>query len=83
MTHLKFSTDIDIIPFLNAVKGCEGEVELRTPMGDVLNLKSELSRYLLVSVLAKPELIASAEIVCREEDAEKLKPYLKENSNNY
>ncbi len=33
MTHLKFSTDIDIIPFLNAVKGCKGEVELRTPMG--------------------------------------------------
>ena len=77
MTHLKFSADIDIIPFLNAVKGCEGEVELRTPMGDVLNLKSELSRYLLVSVLAKPELIADAEIVCGEADAAALEKVLK------
>ncbi len=77
MTHLKFSTDIDIIPFLNAVKGCEGEVELRTPMGDVLNLKSELSRYLLVSVMAKPELIANAEIVCGDEDASALEKFLK------
>ncbi len=78
MTHLTFNTNIDIIPFLDMVKCCKGEVELRTPMGDVLNLQSELSRYLLITVLTKPELLAGAEIYCSEEDAGILQLFLTE-----
>lgn len=76
MSLLPFYADIPIVPFLEAVTACTGAVELRTPDGDVLNLKSELSRYLLVAVLAKPDLLQGAYIVCEDADQNRLHPFL-------
>lgn len=78
MLSQPFHADIAIVPFLEAVADCTGTVELRTPDGDVLNLKSELSRYLLVAVLAKPDLLQNAYIVYQDADVESLRPFLSE-----
>lgn len=78
MPSQPFHADITIVPFLEAVAGCTGTVELRTPDGDVLNLKSELSRFLLVAVLAKPNLLQNTYIVYQDADEDVLRPFLSE-----
>lgn len=60
---------IQIASFLRAVDTCEGEVILESKAGDVLDLKSQLSKYLLLAAASDPEYLSSCRILCRERDA--------------
>lgn len=60
--HLK--SNIDLVAFLMAVKNCRDDVLFTTDEGDILNLKSELSRYLFVSAVLHPELLDKGNIHC-------------------
>lgn len=48
---MKISNIKEIDGFLSAVRQCSGNVYLRSPMGDVYNLKSELSQYIAIGAL--------------------------------
>lgn len=41
----------DVEGFMNAVNDCKGKVELVTDQGDILNLKSNLCKYVALSKL--------------------------------
>ena len=76
---MKLKQNIDVNAFLEAAKKCENEVFFQTTEGDILNLKSLLSRYVLMSIMGKPHLLQSAVITCvQEEDYKKLADFLEE-----
>lgn len=45
---MKFSSVTDIQKFLDVVDHCEGDVLLKSPYGDVYNIKSKLTQYLAI-----------------------------------
>ena len=69
---------IDIISFLKQVDLCKGQVSLRTAMGDVLDLKSELCRCLFVTAYARENGMPLAEVLCETDDYELIGEYLTE-----
>ena len=73
--HLK--DGIDYGEFLRSVVKCQGEVLFSTPEGDVLNLKSELSKYVFAVITQNPDLMHRAQIKCNcDADFSFLEPYL-------
>lgn len=48
---MKLRSEADVQEFLDVVKSCEGDVYLKSPEGDIFNLKSSLSRYVAVGRL--------------------------------
>lgn len=74
---MKLKEEIDVIAFLEAVKKCDGEVFFHSAEGDILNLKSLLSQYVLLTVLCNPGLLKNALVVCtQDDDYNKLADYL-------
>ena len=74
---MKFVEGVNINSFLNTAKRCSGDVYLQTTEGDILNLKSLLSRYVLMTIMGKPDLLKNAQITCvQEEDYRMLSDYL-------
>lgn len=74
---MKLKDDIDILAFLDAAKTCSGEVFFHSAQNDILNLKSLISQYVLVSIYRKPDLLEDARIVCtNEEDYARLTDFL-------
>ena len=73
---------VTILPaeFLQCVDQCAGEVLYKTSEGDILNLKSQLSKYLFLIAVNAPETAAlrCGEISCEPEDYEILKPFFEE-----
>lgn len=57
---------VDVKAFLNKVSFCEGDVFFSTSEGDFINLKSELSRYIFVCLINKPDLITHGRIICKK-----------------
>lgn len=73
---MKLKEDVDVSAFLSAAEKCSGNVFLHTDKGDILNVKSLLSRYVFVSV-CKPGELQKAQIICtNEEDYSVLSDYL-------
>ena len=71
--------EIDYGSFLRSVMNCQEDVLFTTEEGDVLNLKSELSKYVFAVITQNPDLMHRAQIVCRSEsDISLLRPYLAE-----
>lgn len=68
--HIKRNTNL--IDFLRAANRCQEDVLFLTQDGDVLNLKSELSRYVFASLAPNAELLSSACITCKNETDYKL-----------
>lgn len=69
--------NIKLVEFLRAVNSCSGDVLFSTKDGDILNLKSELSRYVFAAIAPNTELIYSAEIICKaKDDYIRLEPFL-------
>lgn len=68
----------DFEGFLKVVDSCTGQVELVTPEGDRLNLKSKLCQIIaLSSIFPQIAEIPNAEIVAHEpEDMDKLAKFL-------
>lgn len=58
---------VDVSAFLEATEKCSGDVFFHMPEGDILNVKSLLSRYVVVSV-CKPGELQKAHVVCTDEE---------------
>ena len=73
--HLK--ENINMSDFVEVAKGCSGEVFFHSDEGDIINLKSLLSQYVLASIACKPGLLKNARVVCtQDEDYAKLADFL-------
>jgi hypothetical protein len=76
---MKIKNIKDVNKFLEVVLDCKGKVEIVTPEGDNLNLKSKLRQYVALSEMFSEAKIDDIEIVVHEpEDEELLLEYLVE-----
>lgn len=74
---MRLRENVDVSVFLAATEKCSGDVFFHTPEGDILNVKSLLSRYVVVTV-CKPGELQRARVVCTdEEDYSVLAEYLR------
>ena len=55
---MRLRSEADIQEFLDIVSSCEGDVYLKSPEGDIFNLKSSLSRYIAVGRLIEERATA-------------------------
>lgn len=67
---------ISIADFSRAVNRCVGEVTYETPDGDILNLKSELSKYIFLALSMDTSHAKTGKISCSTEDATLLTEYI-------
>lgn len=77
----KLKDNINMIDFLRTIAQCSGEVWFITSDGDQINLKSELSKYLFLTVSnsSKPNLLKLGELkIDKIDDLDLLTPYIKE-----
>lgn len=76
---MKLKKAIDINKLMEAARACVGDTFLQTAEGDILNLKSLLSQYAIMSIMGNHHILDSAQIVCvQEEDYQKLAEFLEE-----
>lgn len=68
--------DVGLVSFLKKVELCKSNVYLETNEGDKLNLSSRLSRYVLVVLADKKEILSNCEIVCEGKDAANLADFI-------
>ena len=68
---------IRMADFILAACHCEGNVIFETEEGDVLNLKSELSKYIFLAVSMDSKYLESGKITCSPQDAALLADYVK------
>lgn len=74
---MKIKKNINVEAFLENVRKCEGNVYFKTLEGDMLNLKSLLSQYILMSIIDNDELMGNGVIDCSmESDVAVLGQYL-------
>ncbi len=74
---MKLKEGIDINEFLAAATKCTGQVFFHTADGSILNLRSMLSHYVLVSIMCNKSALEDSQIVCtQDEDYQLLKDYL-------
>ncbi len=73
--RLKEGTDIN--DFLAVADKCSGQIFFHTADGSILNLKSMLSHYVLVTILCNKSLLENSQVVCtQDDDYQLLKDYL-------
>lgn len=74
---MKIKNITDVSKFLEVVCGCKGDVELVTPQGDRLNLRSKLCACIPLAEYLSGARIDDIEIILHEpEDFEKLTEFL-------
>lgn len=74
---MNLKEDFNMGDFIETAKDCVGEVFFHSSEGDIINLKSLLSQYVLASIACKPGLLKNAHIVCtQDEDYAKLAEFL-------
>ncbi len=67
--------DVDV--FFKIIDECKGPVELISPEGDRINLKSKLSQYVSLATIFSNGYIRELDIVAHErEDVERLIKYM-------
>lgn len=64
---MKLKENIDVSAFLETAEKCSGDIFLHMRNGDILNVKSLLSRYVFVSV-CKPGELQHSRVVCTNDD---------------
>ena len=69
---MRLRSEADIQEFLDIVASCEGDVYLKSPEGDIFNLKSSLSRYIAVGRLIEEEGDSLELFASRREDRARL-----------
>ena len=52
---MRLRSEADVQEFLDAVNQCGGEVYLKSPEGDIFNLKSSMSRYIAIGRLIEEQ----------------------------
>lgn len=71
--------NVNVQEFLKVVATCEGDVVFETPEGDMMNLKSELCRYVFASNADSTFRIMHGDITCKNpDDATRLSAFLAE-----
>lgn len=76
---MKLKKNIDLNQFWEVARKCEGDVFLQTTEGDILNLKSLLSQYTVMSIMGHNHVLENAQVVCvQEENYQKLAEFLEE-----
>ena len=74
---MKITNIQDINDFFKVVDKCEGRVELTSPEGDRINLKSKLTQFVAMAQLMNTTYVKELEIVASEpEDANRLLDYM-------
>lgn len=68
--------NIRMTDFSLTVNRCEGDVTLETKDGDVLNLKSELSKYIFLAISLDSNELELSRISCTSQDAALLTDYI-------
>ena len=71
---MRLRSEADIQEFLDAVNACEGEVYLKSPEGDIFNLKSSMSRYVAIGRLIEEQGDSLELFANRKEDQARLMP---------
>jgi len=76
---MKLKPNTDLNRFFGAVVHCDGSVHYRSSEGDELDLKSQLSQYLVATAFYSKDLVVNGSVVCEnEEDMKHLLDYLYE-----
>lgn len=74
---MKIQNITDVDKFFQVVDECKGVVELVSPEGDRLNLKSKLTQYLSMANIFSNGYIKELDLVAHEqEDVERLIKYM-------
>lgn len=74
---MKIRNITDVNKFFNAINECQGTVELVSPEGDRINLKSKLSQYLSMASIFSNGYIRELELVAYDsEDVNRLMKYM-------
>ena len=65
------------VDFFKAIDSCSGEVLLRTKERDILNLRSQLCRFVFAVAVSEKSFFEGAEVECSDpSDYEILRDYL-------
>ena len=77
---MRLKDTVSTAAFLQQVDRCAGEVQYKTESGDILNLKSQLSKYLFLIAVDAPEAasLCAGKIICSAEDYAFLQPFFRE-----
>lgn len=54
---MRLRSEADVQEFLDAVSQCGGDVYLKSPEGDIFNLKSSMSRYIAIAASSRSRAI--------------------------
>lgn len=73
---MRLKKDVNLVEFLKQIKTCKSDVYLETEDEDKLNLKSVLSRYVLIVLAKQPDVLENSRVICSEEDREKLMRFM-------
>ena len=74
---MKIQNITDVEKFFQVVDQCKGTVELVSPEGDRINLKSKLTQYLSMATMFSNGYIKELELEAHdEEDVERLIKYM-------
>lgn len=74
---MQLKENVNLLEFLQHVKHCKCDILFTTTDGDLLNLKSELSRYIFATIAGKEDFLLKGRITCsNEEDEQVLKNFL-------
>lgn len=65
---MKIQNITDVEKFFNVIDECKGTVELVSPEGDRINLKSKLSQYLSMATIFSNGYIKELELVAYDKD---------------
>ena len=65
---MKIQNITDVEGFFKVIDSCKGPVELLSPEGDRINLKSKLSQYLSMATMFSNGYITELELVAHEKD---------------
>lgn len=69
--------EVDLMAFFQEVKKCHGDVHFTTEDGDNLNLKSQLSHYVIMIVANNTDFLLNGNICCSDEtDYDIIKDYV-------
>ncbi len=65
---MKIQNISDVNSFFNVIDSCKGKVELVSPEGDRINLKSKLTQYLSMANIFSNGYIKELELVAYDKD---------------
>ena len=75
---MRLRSEADVQEFLDAVSQCGGDVYLKSPEGDIFNLKSSMSRYIAIGRLIEEQGDTLELFADRKEDQARLMPLVED-----